>query len=142
MIKKFESFSNNKITKNFVIDLMDRFVELEKYEPIINIGVWVMGHKNRRYPITYYDLKNDDIPEFEEVENPLIRNEKLSLNIEWQIQVKSDLDRIYDIKLFDIMSEFSRSLKSCGDGYSFDFKIGSSNFGNDIQILYFNLFKE
>lgn len=142
MIKKFESFSSNKITKDFVLNLMDRFVELEKYNPNINIGVYPTERKERFYVDTYYDIKTDDIPHFDVIEGYFSKKENLRLCIEWQITVKSYLDRIDDIKLFDIMSEFSRSLKSCGDGYSFDFKIGSSNFGNDIQILYFNLFKE
>jgi hypothetical protein len=142
MIKKFEPFSNNKITKNFVIDLMDRFVDLEKYDPIINVGFWEIGYKERFYTQTYYDIKTDDIPHFDAVEEYFSKKENLRLCIEWQITVKSDLDRIDDIRLFDIMKEFSDTLSSCGHGYSFNFKVGSSNFGNNIQILYFRLFKE
>jgi hypothetical protein len=142
MIKKFESFGGNKITKNLVYEVIDAFVELEEYDPIINIGFWTEGDKQRAYAQTYYEIKTGEIPNFDLIEDMSRRNKKLNPYFEWQFTLQSEFDKIEDKRIFEIMKKVDEALNRCGKNYSFKTWISGSNFSDRILILNFSIFGE
>lgn len=140
MIKKFESFeSNSKLNPNNYYDILDKFVELEKYNPNIIVGVCVNGEKNRKYFTTYYDIKLGEIQSLEEIKT-WSKNLNLSPCIQWQIALKSEGDKIEDLKIFKVMEDIKSGLDYFKDEPTFQIDFGSSNFSNNIQILNFTFF--
>lgn len=140
MIKKFESFEvNSKLNPNNYYDILDKFVELEKYNPIVNIGIWVNGEKSRKYFSTYYDTKSGKIGDLTDIEK-WSQNTNISPCLHWEISLKSEDGKIEDMVVFKLMADIKDGLDHFKETPEFQIQFGSSNFSNQIQILYFTFF--